>query len=107
MVKTIDLTNSLGTELTKYIDTTNKFNLFVKSVPYNQNGAYYPLYLGSISIDCCLYNHLNKNDLIKNLFVNYYNNDDNIKNSMPKISVIDIESIELYILPKNYTPYYT
>ena len=111
MSDTIYLTNSSGAELASYIGTNGKYKLFVKSLPYNQNGAYHPLQSGYITLGDSLYNHLNKNDTIKKLFVDYYNNvkdssEKKILNMPSKISVEDIETIVLYILPKNHVEYY-
>ena len=114
MSDTIDLTNSFGDELANYIGTNgknNKYKLFVKSVAYNDKGAYHPLQSGYINLDSCLYNYLNKNDSIKKSFVDYYNHVKDISEKeilcMPsKISATDIEAIVLYILPKNYVEYY-
>jgi hypothetical protein len=109
MIK-IDLTNSNGNELKDNMISENKFNIFIKSIPYNSRGAYHPFESGPIKNDDRLYNSLINSTNLKDSYVNYYNNikaATEKRGDMPQtITINDIESITLTILPLNYVPYY-
>lgn len=111
MNNTIDIAQKLGTEVIAYITSEHKYKIFVKSKPYNARGAYWPLQSSFISETDALYNALNQEGIVIDLYVDYYNNIKNdcekMANDMPQvIDRSDIHNIYMYILPSSYTPYF-
>lgn len=108
-VKTVDLTNSTGYDLANAMSSDSvKYKIFVKSIPYNKRGAYWPFDNIYISKNDELYDALTKNGTVKDNYVSYYNTiKEHIDKQMPhRLSSDHIESILLYILPTTYTEYY-
>lgn len=113
IVKTIDLTYSLGCDLRASIKDDNKYKLIVKSTPYNTNGAYWAFENCYIHTGDKLYDTLthDTSTTLKDAYVTYYNN---VKNdsekkpqSMPEqISCKDVNYMCIYVLPANYSNYY-
>ena len=104
----VDFTNKYGNDLKNFIIDSYKYNIVVKSKPYNDNGAYFPLDNTYIDKNHELYLHLTKNGFIKDLYVEYYNyiKLNNLKNKkIPIISIDMIDSIIIYQLPINYIHY--
>lgn len=107
-MKSIDLTNSHGIDM-NFISDKYKYKIFIKSILYNSNGAYYPLESCFIELNDKLYNSLNNENKLKDSYAYYYNNikPDVEKKDKPKlITIDDIEKINIYELPSDYIPYY-
>lgn len=103
-----DFTNKNGTELKNYITDSYTYNIVIKSTPYNNIGAYWCLDNTYIDKNHELYIHLTKNEFIKDLYVEYYNNiklNNLKKKEIPIVSNDLIDSIKVYQLPLNYIHY--
>ena len=102
-----DFTNNLCSDILQIIKI-GKCQIVVKSIPYNKNGAYWPLECAYLSVDDKLYNCManSMNESLNNVYVDYYNS---YKSSvektlydMPSIITVDkIDSINIYQLPAN------
>ena len=117
MYTIIEFTRHYASDLKAYLEDNYKYKIFIKSIPYNQRGAYYPFESTFISIGDQLYDALTAdctdgpNSTLKKLYVNYYNytkpdNEKTIFGMPSKITISDIESIQVYTLPYDHVPYY-
>jgi hypothetical protein len=102
-----DFSNNLCSDILQLVNI-GKCQIIVKSIPYNKNGAYWPLECAYLSVDDKLYNCManSMNEPLKNVYVDYYNS---YKSSvektlydMPEMITVDkIDSIYIYQLPAN------
>lgn len=110
-MRTIDLTNASGNDLSNIITDSSKFKIFIKSKPYNKYGAYYAFESHTICNTDNLYTKLANNESLKNSYCLYFNYDkedyEKTLYDMPDyITPDDIESIQITELPLNYIEYY-
>jgi hypothetical protein len=102
-----DFTNNLCSDILQLIKI-GKCQIVVKSIPYNKNGAYWPLECAYLTVNDKLYNCMTNsmNESLKNVYVDYYNTHKRTTEkelyNMPSIITVDkIDSINIYQLPAN------
>lgn len=103
-----DFTNNLCSDILQLVKI-GKCQIIVKSIPYNKNGAYWPLECAYLSVDDKLYDCIlneSKDESLKNVYVDYYNTYKKTFEKqlydMPEMITVDkIDSIYIYQLPAN------
>jgi hypothetical protein len=102
-----DFANNSCSDILQLVKS-GKCQIIVKSIPYNKNGAYWPLECGYLSVDDKLYNCMANsiNESLKNVYVDYYNTHkitiEKQLYAMPDTITADkIDSINIYQLSAN------
>lgn len=102
-----DYTNNLCSDILQLVKI-GKCQIIVKSIPYNKNGAYWPLECAYLSVGDKLYNCIanSMKESLKNVYVEYYNTHKKTIEKqlydMPEMITVDkIDSIHIYQLPAN------
>ena len=106
----IDLTDGYGSDIAQSVQNQGYlYKIVILSIPYNKRGAYYSFENTYICPGDTLYDALTMTGTLKNLYVSFYNDkkEECEKHDKPDSITEDmIKSINVYILPSDYVPYY-